>query len=89
MVRQTSAAIWIQCLIMCQLDFDVRARNSVHRHFYIYILMLDCTLSEFIVKRVSFIVPCTRLFESTFTLLLTGRCCFHCYTVTYVELICS
>jgi len=62
---------------MCWLYFDVRARTGFHRHFYIYILMFDCTISEFIVKRVYFIIPCTGLFESTFTLLLTGRCCLH------------
>jgi len=41
------------------------------------------------VKRVSFIVPFTRLYESTFTLLITGRCCFRCYTLTCIELRCS
>jgi len=50
MVRQTSAANWIQRRIMCRVYFDVRARSSFHRHFYVYILMLDCTISEFVVK---------------------------------------
>jgi hypothetical protein len=37
-----------------------------------------------------FIVFCTLLFQSTFTMLLTGRCFFYCYTlVTCVELLCS